>query len=137
MVYNCRGIFFYIINFRFIYLAFCFVSWDLTLEEGSWFSELAEARPVVCGGVPHVVESEGKVSIERNSVSLSLCQKTLNSKKVIKNRFIQKIKHYGYVTRSVRVKMLNCDIVLSEFEPRSCYYIYFRTNTLGEKYKLP
>ena len=42
------------------------VKWDSSLEKGSWFSELAEARPVVCSG------SDGKVRIERNSLSLSL-----------------------------------------------------------------
>ena len=64
------------------------MSWDSTLEEGSWFSELTEARPVVCGGVWHVVGSDGKVSIERNCVSLSLSHfmsKDLKFKKVIKS----------------------------------------------------
>ena len=28
--------------------------------------------------------------------------------------------------------MLNCDIVVSEFKPKSQYYIHFQTNTLGE-----
>ena len=54
-------------------------------DEGNWFLELTEARPVVWGGVSHVVELDGKVSIERNCVSLSSCWKTLNSKKVIKS----------------------------------------------------
>ena len=70
------------------------VSWDSTLDEGSRFSELAEARPVVCGEVLHVVGSDGKVSIERNCVcvcvSLSLSLSLLVSinlklKKVIKS----------------------------------------------------
>ena len=30
------------------------VSWVLASEEDSWLSGLAEIRPVVCGGVPHV-----------------------------------------------------------------------------------
>ena len=53
------------------------------LDVASRFSELAEVRPVVCEGVPHVVGSDGKVRIERNFVYLSLssCRKTLNSKK--------------------------------------------------------
>ena len=50
------------------------VSWDLGLDEGSRFLELTEARPAVCGGVPHVVGSNGKVSIVRNCVSLSSCR---------------------------------------------------------------
>ena len=62
-------------------------SWDLGLDEASRFSELVEASPVVCGGVPHVVGSDGKVSIERNCVCLSLSllvSKNLTLKKVIK-----------------------------------------------------
>ena len=31
-------------------------TWDSGLDEESRFSELAEANPVVYGGVPHVVE---------------------------------------------------------------------------------
>ena len=30
------------------------------------------------------------------------------------------------------VKAMDCEIVESEFELRSRYYIYFRTNTLGK-----
>ena len=60
------------------------VGWDSTLEEGSRFSELAEARPVVCGGVPHVVGSNGKVSKKKLCLSL-LMLKNLKLKKVIKS----------------------------------------------------
>ena len=49
------------------------------------FPELTEVEPVVCGGVPHVVGSDGKVSILRNCASLSSSRKTLNSKKVNKS----------------------------------------------------
>ena len=52
------------------------------LRRGRSIFGLAEARPV--GGlrnVLHVVEFDGKVSIERNCVSLSSCRKTLNSKR--------------------------------------------------------
>ena len=30
------------------------------------------------------------------------------------------------------IKVLDCGIVVSEFELQSCYYIHFRTNTLGK-----
>ena len=29
-------------------------------------------------------------------------------------------------------KMLNCDLEVSKFEPQSCYYVHFRTNTFGK-----
>ena len=52
-------------------------SWDLDLDEESRFSELADARPVVCGGVPHV---------DRNKLCLSLLMsKNLKLKKVNKS----------------------------------------------------
>ena len=60
------------------------VSWDLGLDEASRFSELTEARLVVCGGVLHVVGSNVKVNIERNCLSL-LMSKNLKHKKEIKN----------------------------------------------------
>ena len=28
--------------------------------------------------------------------------------------------------------VLDCNIVVSEFEPQSCYYVHFGTNTLGK-----
>ena len=34
--------------------------------------------------------------------------------------------------RGVMVKVLDCGIVLSEFELQSRYYVYFQTNTLGK-----
>ena len=61
------------------------VSWDLGLDEASQLSEPAEARPVVCGGVPHVVGSDGKVSIERNCGLSLLMSKNLKLKKVNKS----------------------------------------------------
>ena len=30
------------------------------------------------------------------------------------------------------VKVTNCGIVVSEFVLQSCYYVHFRTNTLGK-----
>ena len=33
---------------------------------------------------------------------------------------------------SIVVNILNCDIVVSEFELHSRYYVHFRTNTLGK-----
>ena len=59
-------------------------SWDLGLNEASRFSELAEARPVVCSRVPHVVGSDGKDRIERNCLSLFM-SKNFKLKKVIKS----------------------------------------------------
>ena len=34
------------------------------------------------------------------------------------------------------LKMLDCSIEVSKFELQSCYYVYFQTNTLGERYEL-
>ena len=69
------------------------VSWNLSLDEASRFSELAEARPVVCGAVSHVVGSDGKVRIERNCVSLSvLMSKNLKLKKVNKSFVLEQKK---------------------------------------------
>ena len=39
--------------------------------------------------------------------------------------------------RGVMVKVMDCGIVVSEFELQSRYYVHFRTNTLGEKYQPP
>ena len=62
------------------------VSWDLNFEQESRLSELAEARPVVSGGGRTWWVSEGKISIERNCVSLSLhMSKNLKLKKVDKS----------------------------------------------------
>ena len=36
------------------------------------------------------------------------------------------------VTYGVRVKAIDCGIVVSEFELQSCYNVHFRTNTLGK-----
>ena len=33
--------------------------------------------------------------------------------------------------RDVVVNVMDCNIVVREFELQSCYYIYLRTNTLG------
>ena len=42
---------------------------------------------------------------------------------------------YGGFPRGVMVKMLDCGIVLSEFELQSLYYVHFRTNALGKGMK--
>ena len=34
--------------------------------------------------------------------------------------------------RGVMVKVLDCGIVVHEFEPQSCYDVHFQTNTLGK-----
>ena len=34
--------------------------------------------------------------------------------------------------RGVKVKAMDCGIVVSEFELQSCYYVHVRTNTLGK-----
>ena len=36
----------------------------------------------------------------------------------------------GGSSRGIVANMLNCNIVLSEFELQLCYYIHFQTNTL-------
>ena len=38
----------------------------------------------------------------------------------------------GGCRRSVMVKAMDCEIVVSEFELQSRYYIHFLTNTLGK-----
>ena len=70
-----------------------------------------------------------------------------NSGKKIRLRNIHINKHFiDYLLRSLLVllsiykgnlrgkvaNVLDCDIVVSEFELRSCYYVYFRTNTRGK-----
>ena len=42
---------------------------------------------------------------------------------------------YGRCPHGVVVKPMDCGIVVSEFVLQSRYYVYFRTNTLGEKYE--
>ena len=34
--------------------------------------------------------------------------------------------------RGVMAKVLDCNLKVSEFELQACYYVHFRTNTLGE-----
>ena len=43
----------------------------------------------------------------------------------------------GQSPRSVVANVLDCDIVVSEFEHQSRYYVHFWTNTLLEMYELP
>ena len=38
----------------------------------------------------------------------------------------------GEIPSSVVVNVLNCDIVVSEFELQSRYYVHFRTNISGK-----
>ena len=38
----------------------------------------------------------------------------------------------GGCPRGVTVKVMDCRIVVSEFEPQFCYCIHFWTNTLGK-----
>ena len=42
------------------------------------------------------------------------------------------IKFFGGCPRGVMVKAMDCEIVVSEFELQSCYYVHFRANTLGK-----
>ena len=37
--------------------------------------------------------------------------------------------YYNLTLRGVVANVMNCDIVVSEFELQSCYYVNFRTNT--------
>ena len=60
-------------------------SWDLTLEEESEFSELTEARPVVCGWVPHVVGSDGEWQHSKKLYLSLLMSENLKLKKVNKS----------------------------------------------------
>ena len=61
-------------------------SWDLCLDEESRFSELAEARPVVCGGGASRGGVQTEKSARKEIVSLSLLMsKNLKLKKVIKS----------------------------------------------------
>ena len=65
------------------------VSWDLRLDEASWFSGLGEARPGQLGlrDAPRVVGSDGTVSIVE-IVSLSPRVENLKIKKVIKVSYL-------------------------------------------------
>ena len=38
---------------------------------------------------------------------------------------------------SIVTNVLNCDIVVSEFELQSCYYAHFGANTLGKRHEPP
>ena len=42
------------------------------------------------------------------------------------------IKSWGKSPHVIGANMLHCDIVVSEFELKSGYYIHFHTNTLGK-----
>ena len=49
------------------------------------------------------------------------------------NYSIQSVrKRLGICPRGVMVKAMECGIIESEFELQSCYYVHFRTNTLGK-----
>ena len=48
-----------------------------------------------------------------------------------------KTKFVGWGPDGVKVKALDCGIVLNKFELQSCYYIHFWTNTLGKNMKPP
>ena len=37
----------------------------------------------------------------------------------------------------VMVKVMDCEIVVSEFVLQSCYYVHFRANNLGKRYEPP
>ena len=37
--------------------------------------------------------------------------------------------------RGVETNVMNCDIVISEFELKSSYYVHFQTNTFGKYVK--
>ena len=43
----------------------------------------------------------------------------------------QDTKKWWECPRGVMVKAMDCKIVVSEVELRSCYYVHFRTNTFG------
>ena len=42
------------------------------------------------------------------------------------------LKDFVECPRGVMVKAIDCRIIVSEFEFQSCYYVHFRTNTLGK-----
>ena len=46
--------------------------------------------------------------------------------------FSQKLERKGGCSSGVMVNAMDCGIVVSEFELQSCYYVNFRTNTLGK-----
>ena len=41
-------------------------------------------------------------------------------------------KYVGGCPRGVMVKVMDCEIVVSEFKLQSRYYVHFRANTLGK-----
>ena len=43
----------------------------------------------------------------------------------------ERVDHMWKCLCGVMIKVMNCGIVVSEFEIQSCYYVHYRTNTLG------
>ena len=41
------------------------------------------------------------------------------------------------IARGVAVNVLDCNILISEFELQSRFYVHLRTNTFGERYEPP
>ena len=73
------------------------VSWVPASEEEGWLSGLVEARPVVCGWVPHVVGGRWK-SQHRKIVLLSPhVEKPLNSKRWIKVSYLNQFHVFGFL----------------------------------------
>ena len=100
--------------------------WVLDLDEASRFSEFAEARRVVCGGVPHVVGSDAKVSIKRNCVRLSLLM--LKTQKDNKKFRTWTKKRVVSVSCFFRIPMF---MNMCERFPYRYEYVYFTCSYLG------
>ena len=49
-----------------------------------------------------------------------------------KNNFINIPKFLGIFSSGVKVKVMGCEIVVSEFKLQLWYYVKFQTNTLGK-----
>ena len=84
---------------------------------------------------------EDKAKIKRNLKIKEEEKKREEKKKEEVVRFI--VCNYSMIStllsrgclRGVVAKVLDCDIVVSEFEFRSCYHVQFRTNSLGNYMK--
>ena len=66
---------------------------------------------------------------------IGLCKKMVNNNQttnVTNNIYWTLFLNLYGSSRSVMVKAVDCETVLSEFELQSRYYIYFRKNTLGK-----
>ena len=62
----------------------------------------------------------------------ALIEKFRNVSKIFAAKTVDNLKIVWGCPRDVMVKVMDCEIVRSEFELHSRYYVHFRTNTPGK-----